>query len=245
MSTFARAFPNVKRICLRQVTATLPSRADDMCWSHLDFLDMGNVEFRHPWIVTCKVRHLVLHLHRAVGSPKAPVSVIQNAMPVVLELEINLQLNAKFWKRVALVATRLRYLIIILKWDEESSLDEYSRTLKGWKSELPAFMHALKISCLRICCPSPFPAAQDILQDVPQALKHVIPTLCYVALEHHHSSAHSDWYDGRYDGWQSESTWWRITTVGNDKSHSKVATDIGERVDAYMKSAEFESSLAL
>ncbi|KZT08453.1 uncharacterized protein LAESUDRAFT_68367 [Laetiporus sulphureus 93-53] len=246
MSVFVLAFPNVKRICLRQVTSSLPSKNNGVCWPRLDCLDMGDVTYRHPWKVTCPVRHLVLGISRAVGSPKSALSLVKMTMPIVLELETSLKLSTRFWDKLARVGKRLRYLIIVLKKaDTVSSSGDYAQNLNHWKSQLPAFMSKLNVSCIRICYPSSLPVAQDILEDVPQILMRSIPSLCYVALDRHHSSERSIWYEGQYDGYQSESTWWRITRIGTRdwEGLARMTTELGEKIDAHMKSDEVESSL--
>ncbi|KZT07156.1 uncharacterized protein LAESUDRAFT_713664 [Laetiporus sulphureus 93-53] len=140
MSVFVLAFPNIKRICLRQVTSSLlsslPSQADGICWPHLDFIDMGDVTYSHPWNVTCPVRHLVLRISRALVFSKFPLSLVETTMPVVLELEMGLELHARFWKMLAKVGKRLRYLIIVLKDAGTSPSCDYAQKLNRWKVRL-------------------------------------------------------------------------------------------------------------
>ncbi|KZT07108.1 uncharacterized protein LAESUDRAFT_132873 [Laetiporus sulphureus 93-53] len=249
MSTFCFAFPNVKRIRLQGVTSTLRSHADNPCWTHLDFLDMGNITsdlpgaIFVPWVVTCRVRYLAMGIDlRARIIRETALSIVKLTTPVILELTCNPHMNGKFWRTVAdSMRGRLHYLVVILKRDERSSPATHIELLEYWKWQMSTYMSSLGITCIRICCTSR--ADRQVLQDIPTLLTNVTSSLRYIALEHYPSLERDSWCDGRYDGCQSESTWWRIVRDGSRKSFARVATEIGERVDAYFKSADIESSL--
>ncbi|KZT00984.1 uncharacterized protein LAESUDRAFT_816167 [Laetiporus sulphureus 93-53] len=244
IKTFARAFPNIRRLQVTSAYSFSSPLGQSPCWTSLEFLDAGTANTSLVRAVKCLVRHSMLDIVRCTDHGSSMISVVRGTNPVVLSLSLGMQRTPGIWGQLVDVGQRLRYLILVIKPDPLFTTQEFIEALGTWKPDVSTILGTSQIVCIRVRVTFVVDPVRDAFRDLPEHLLDAIPTLRYVAMDMpEHNFPTQEWYDDSYDGHESCGSWWRVEAIDSKRSLVPVPIEVGEAVDGYLKSARFESSL--
>ncbi|TFY64249.1 hypothetical protein EVJ58_g2739 [Rhodofomes roseus] len=259
LASIANTFPGVRRLHVKSIIWDL-SMIDDVrwhagesiatgCWNHLDEL-CGTAEALGGYI-TCPVRMFRRLASRAefLYELEEGTAAIRRTAPVCISLYTFTDSPWHVWKRLGENTPRLRFL------DIHVSDAGIGTSMDTWMENVPPALQSLRIVCMRlqitdICHAMPaglsssdmLDLEQDVINTLPNLLARYIASLQYLGI---------GIGDKRYDmytrSWSfvGKTSWWRVSRDGQEDNvrMEPISADIGERVIAYIDSAEFEATM--
>jgi len=258
-------FPNVRSLHITSVDWThkgtlvvgdiLPAgqnTGDSECWNHLD--ELCGTAHHLAGSIACPVRAL----HLMTPGPTAAIDDWNNlddhaapiaaTSPVCLSLSTFTGSSTQLWRWLGPNAPRLRFL------DVRLSDAGIGSSMDSWIRDVPPALHSSSLVCMRLritdTCHAmlgwfdtdiPYIEEEDIMNALPIRLAKSIPSLRYLGVGVGDKS-----YDMYARSWcfVGKTSWWRVSRSEQDDVRIEpIEADIGERIIAYIDSAEFELSL--
>ncbi|KAH9921624.1 uncharacterized protein B0H18DRAFT_1121319 [Fomitopsis serialis] len=258
-------FPNVRSLYITLVswryrgtlrlgdTLTAGQNTGFKCWKHLD--ELRGTTTNLAGHIRCPVRALHLLTSTTVENFRNESdSVKHSAVPIVatsplwLSLSTFTEPSTQLWRWLGSNAPRLRFL------DVRLSDAGIGSSMDSWIEDVPPALHSSRLVCMRLritdTCHAmpgfldmdmPDIEEEDIMNALPIRLAKSIPSLRYFGVGVGDKS-----YDVYARSWRfvGKTSWWRVLRSERDDVRIEpISADVGERIIAYIDSAEFELSL--